>query len=217
MEAIPLIYPQGYSVCGMEIIGKHGHPLLPDKHNVVALRDRNSPKKRVRMPYAKVIYAAQHNIDIRDIPPEYSFLEVDGEIQVFTYSGRMAYLANERNKQYKLKLENYELIHEYAQHMIDFLNGDTEAKANVFKLLNKRREEFILYAQRQVGKPNAIDIADNAIFDTLELIFSGTYEVPSPIASVKWHINKIIRERRKTRTINGLYKLTDGQNTHNIS
>ena len=60
MEAIPLIYPQGYSVCGMEIIGKHGHPLLPDKHNGVALRDRNSPKKRVRMPYAKVIYAAQH-------------------------------------------------------------------------------------------------------------------------------------------------------------
>ena len=34
---------------------------------------------------------------------------------------------------------------------------------------------------------------------TRELIFSGTYEVPSPIASIKWHINKIIRERRKTK------------------
>lgn len=213
MEAIPLIYPQGYSVCGMEIIGKHGHPLLPDKHNIVKLFNRNSPKGYIRMPYAKIIYAAKNNIDIRDIPPEYSFMEVDGEILVFTHSGRMAYLANERNKQYKLKLENYDFIHEYAQHMIDFLNGKIEAKANVFRLLNKRREEFIQYAQRQVGKSNAIDIADNAIFDTLELIFSGTYEVPSPIASVKWHINKIIRERRKTRTMEGLYKLTDGQNT----
>ena len=108
MEAIPLIYPQGYSVCGMEIIGKHGHPLLPDKHNIVKLFNRNSPKGYIRMPYAKIIYAAKNNIDIRDIPPEYSFMEVDGEILVFTHSGRMAYLANERTKQYKLKLENYD-------------------------------------------------------------------------------------------------------------
>lgn len=117
-----------------------------------------------------------------------------------TFSDRMCRTATELRKHAKIKWEDYDYIEKYVKACKKLLEGDINAKNRIFTLLNQRREELIRYAMKTaggVGKIKAIDYADQAIIYTFELTINGKYHVPSPMASMKSKINRLIKDNRK--------------------
>lgn len=85
------------------------------------------------------------------------------------------------------------------------LNGEPDAKARLFSLLNGKREDFIRYARTASGgvsQQKAELYTDQAIMKVFETVCRGKFAVASPVASVKWHVNHAIRNGRKKRALN---------------
>jgi hypothetical protein len=201
---IPLIYPKGYSVQGMDVIGIYGRKLKDSRHGHISLYAKG--QKGITASRCKIVWAARHNIDIRKIPKEYSFwLADDGTLQCDTFNARMSMIASVKAKEIKVKREEYEFTEKYAHLALQMLDGDATAKARLFSLINGKRDELISYAHRAKGgvsQEKAELYTDMAIAYTYDLILSGRYYVPSPIGSVKGRINMLIIQNRKKREIN---------------
>jgi len=147
---IPLIYPKGYSVQGMDVIGRYGKRLKDGKHGHIGLYAKG--QKGITASRCKIVWAARHNIDIRKIPKEYSFwLADDGTLQCDTFNARMSMIASVKAKEIKVKREEYEFTEKYAHLALQMLDGDATAKARLFSLINGKRDELIAYARRAKG------------------------------------------------------------------
>lgn len=200
---IKLIYPEGYSVQGFDIIGLWGRPMKENRKGHVRLQ--KTGEKPLDVSKLKLIWAAQKGIDVRKIPQKYSFyLDDNGNIQCDTFSNRMSHILSERAKEIKVKREDYAFVEKYAHLAGLMCEGDQTAKAQLFALINGKRDMFIRYARKArggVSEEKAILYTDMAISHTYDLICSGRYYVPSPIGSVKGMICRYIAENRKKRTI----------------
>lgn len=202
MKKIELIYPKGYYVQGYEVIGKHGRPLRPDRRNVYTLQTGDKP---LHANLYKIVWSARNKVDIRKIPKEYSFRLTDtGILLVETFSDRMS---NAKKRQYSnmtVQYEDYDFIEKFASTAKAMIQGEVDARTQLFVLLNSKRDELIQYARYASGGVSlqkATDYTDRAIIKVYETILARTYAVPSPIASIKWHINKLIRDNRKKRKL----------------
>lgn len=201
---IPLIYPKGYSVQGMDVIGRYGKRLKDGRHGHISLYAKG--EKTLTASRCKIVWAARHNIDIRKIPKEYSFwLADDGTLQCDTFNARMSMVVSVRAKEIKVKREEYEFTEKYAHLALQMLDGDATAKARLFSLINGKRDELISYARRAKGGVSlekATLYTDMAISYTYDLILSGRYYVPSPIGNVKGRICMLIKENRNKKQLN---------------
>ena len=187
----------GYTVDGFSIIGKYGKPLKVGKNDVITLCVGT---KRFRFPICKIIYAAQHDIDVRKINKGYSFKQDNGVIVCETFSNRMRAARTKYNNIIKVTYNDLDYIEQYAKLGKDIIKGVPDAKMQMFTLLNSKRNEFISYAKKAsggVGEQTAILYADQSIFKVFEAILRRTQFVCSPVASIKWHINKLIKDSRK--------------------
>ena len=147
---IPLIYPKGYSVQGMDVIGRYGKRLKDGRHGHISLYAKG--EKNLTASRCKIVWAARHNIDIRTFPKEYSFwLADDGTLQCDTFNARMSMIASVKAKEIKVKREEYEFTEKYAHLALQMLDGDATAKARLFSLINGKRDELISYARRAKG------------------------------------------------------------------
>lgn len=203
-KRIKLIFPEGYSVQGFDIIGLWGRPMKENRKGHVRLQ--RTGEKPYDVSRLKLVWAARMNIDVRKIPKKYSFyLDDNGNLQVDKFSDRMSRIVSERAKEVKVKREDYAFVEKYAHIALQMLDGDNDAKGQLFALINGKREMFIQYARRSGGggisEEKAILYTDMAISYTYDLICSGRYYVPSPIGSVKGKINQLIKANRKKRTL----------------
>lgn len=202
-KRIKLIFPEGYSVQGFDIIGLWGRPMKENRKGHVRLQ--RTGEKPYDVSRLKLVWAAKMNIDVRKIPKKYSFyLDDNGNLQVDKFSDRMSRIVSERTKEVKVKREDYAFVEKYAHIALQMLDGDNDAKGQLFALINGKREMFIQYARRSGGgisEEKAILYTDMAISYTYDLICSGRYYVPSPIGSVKGKINQLIKANRKKRTL----------------
>ncbi len=200
MSKIPLIYPQGYYVKGYDIIGKHGRPLRPDKRNVYTLQTEGKP---IHANLYKIVWSARHKVDIRKIPKEYSFRLTDtGILVVESFSDRMSKAKKIQYSTVTVQYEDYDYIERFAHLAKAMIQGEVDAKTQLFVLLNSKRDDLIQYARNASGGVSlqkATDYTDSAIIKVYGTILARTYAVPSPIASIKWHINNLIRQNRKKR------------------
>jgi hypothetical protein len=147
---IPLIYPKGYSVQGMDVLGRYGKRLKDGRHGHISLYAKG--EKTMTASRCKIVWAARHNIDIRTIPKEYSFwLADDGTLQCDTFNARMSMIASVKAKEIKVKREEYEFTEKYAHLALQMLDGNATAKARLFSLINGKRDELIAYARRAKG------------------------------------------------------------------
>ena len=199
---LPIIGLEGYYVQGLEIIGRHGRPLKPGRRNVYTFQTNSG--KTYHAELHKLIWCARHKVNVMQVPKDYSFRELNGTIFVETFSDRMSNTRRALAQQVKVKYEDYDYIERFAQLAKRLLNGEPDAKANLFSFLNSKRDECIRYARTASGgvsQQKAELYTDQAILKVFEQVCSGTFAVPSPIASIKWHINHAIRNGRKRRTL----------------
>lgn len=197
----PIIGLDGYFVQGFEIIGKHGRPLKADRRNVYSFRVGG---RAYHAELHKVIWCARHRVNVMDVPKDYSFREVKGTILVETFSDRMSNTRKALAQEVKVKREDYDFIEKFARTARGLLDGEPDAKAKLFSLLNSKRDECVRYARTASGgvsQKKAELYTDTAILKVFEQICTGVYAVASPIASIKWHINHAIRNGRKKRTL----------------
>lgn len=197
----PIIGLDGYSVQGFEVIGKHGRPLKADRRNVYSFRVDG---KVYHAELHKLIWCARHKVNVLDVPKDYSFREFKGTIFVETFSDRMSNTRKALAQEVKVKREDYDFIEKYVQMAKAMLDGEPDAKAKLFSLLNGKRDEYVQYARTASGgvsRQKAELYTDQAILKVFNLICGGTFAVASPIASIKWHINHAIRNGRKKRTL----------------
>ena len=199
---IPLIYPEGYSVKGFDVIGRWGRPLKDGYKGNIKLQPTGGGRTISAQRY-KIVWAARHNVDLRKIPKDYSFwVDNNGELKCDTFSNRMSQVVKIRQQEVKVKREDYAFIEQYAHIAIQMLDGDDSARTKLFVLINSKRDEFIRYARKAKGgvsEETATLYTDEAIVYTYELICSGRYYVPSPIGSVKGRICKLIADGRKRK------------------
>ena len=147
---IKLIYPEGYSVQGFDIIGLWGRPMKENRKGHVRLQ--KTGEKPLDVSKLKLIWAAQKGIDVRKIPQKYSFyLDDNGNIQCDTFSNRMSHIVSERAKEIKVKREDYAFVEKYAHLAGLMCEGDETAKAKLFALINGKRDMFIRYARKARG------------------------------------------------------------------
>lgn len=200
---LPLIGLEGYHVQGFEIIGRHGRPLKPDRRNVYTLQAGSG--KVYRAELHKLVWCARHKVNVMEVPRDYSFRELNGTILVETFSERMSNTRRTLAQVVKVKQEDYDFIERFAHTAKAMLNGEPDAKASLFSLLNSKREDFIRYARTASGgvsQQKAELYTDRAIMKVFETVCRGTFAVASPVASIKWHINHAIRSGRKKRALN---------------
>ena len=199
---LPIIGLEGYFVQGFEVIGRHGRPLKPGRRNVYTFQVKGS--KPYHAELHKLIWCAWHQVNVMEVPKDYSFREMNGTILVETFSDRMSNTRKALAREVKVKYEDYDFIERFAQTSKGMLNGEPDAKVRLFSLLNSKREEYIRYARTASGgvsQQKAELYTDNAILKVFEQVCSGTFAVASPVASIKWHINHAIRNGRKKRAI----------------
>lgn len=199
---LPIIGFEGYYVQGFEIIGKHGRPLKAGRRNVYTLQTNQG--KPYHAELHKLIWCARKKVNVMDVPKDYSFRELNGTIFVETFSDRMSNTRKALAKEVKVKFEDYDFIERFASTAKGMLNGEPDAKARLFSLLNSKRDECVKYARTASGgvsQQKAELYTDKAILKVFQQVCSGTFAVPSPIASIKWHINHAIRNGRKKRTL----------------
>jgi hypothetical protein len=199
MTRIPIVGFAGYYIDYPAICNKHGKPLKDGLRGVITLYDQQHVYKATRW---KIIWAAQHGIDPRKIPRAYSFREDNGTVLCETFSDRMSDTVKQRHKMATVKWQDYDFIERFAHTAKEMLQGDGTARMKLFTMLNQKRDELIKYARYAVGGVSlnkATDYTDQAIFHCYETIINGCYHVPSPIASIKWHIRKQIRDGRNKR------------------
>lgn len=197
----PIIGLDGYFVQGFEIIGKHGRPLKADRRNVYSFRVGG---RAYHAELHKVVWCARHRVNVMDVPKDYSFREVNGTIMVETFSDRMSNTRKALAQEVKVKREDYDFIETFARMAKGLLDGEPDAKAKIFSLLNSKRDECVRYARTASGgvsQQKAVLYTDKAILKVFEQVCTGVYAVASPIASIKWHINHSIRNGRKKRSI----------------
>lgn len=106
----------------------------------------------------------------------------------------------ERRKQAQMKWEDYDFIERFAHECKLFLRGDGDARVRIFAMLNSRRDELIQYGMRAaggVGRKRATDYADISIMKVFDKVVEGKYGVPSPIASMKFRVRRMIINNRK--------------------
>lgn len=201
MNKIPIVGFDGYYINYPTICNKKGKPLKAGNRDVFTIYDHSGSKY-----YGtrwKIIWAAEHGIDPRKIPRSYSFREVNGSVYCETFSDRMSHTLNQRKAVAKVKWQDYDFIEKFAHTAKEMLLGDSSAKVKLFAMLNSKRDELIEYARHASGgvsKEKAQFYTDQAIFYCYEKIVKGAFHVPSPIASIKWHINKSIRDGRNKIT-----------------
>ena len=149
-KRIKLIFPEGYSVQGFDIIGLWGRPMKENRKGHVRLQ--RTGEKPYDVSRLKLVWAARMNIDVRKIPKKYSFyLDDNGNLQVDKFSDRMSHIVSERAKEVKVKREDYAFVEKYAHIALQMLDGDNDAKGQLFALINGKREMFIQYARRSGG------------------------------------------------------------------
>ena len=149
-KRIKLIFPEGYSVQGFDIIGLWGRPMKENRKGHVRLQ--RTGEKPYDVSRLKLVWAARMNIDVRKIPKKYSFyLDDNGYLQVDKFSDRMSRIVSERAKEVKVKREDYAFVEKYAHIALQMLDGDNDAKGQLFALINGKREMFIQYARRSGG------------------------------------------------------------------
>lgn len=193
-----LIYPEGYSVEGFDIIGKWGRPLKADRRDVFTLQVAGVPP--LRATRYKLVWCARHRVDVRCVPREYSFRVVNGVLLCETFSDRMSLTRRMQEATVKVKWEDYDFIEHFAAIAKAMLQGEQDKAAELFSLLNSQRDACIIYARTASGgvsQAKAIDYTDRAIYHVFQTVVSGSRAVPSPIASIKWHINNQIRQSRR--------------------
>ena len=204
MNKIPIVGFDGYYINYPTICNKKGKPLKAGTRDVFTIYDHNGSKYQGTR--WKIIWAAEHGVDPRKIPRTYSFREVNGSVYCETFSDRMCHTVKQRNAVAKVKWQDYDFIEKFAHTAKEMILGDSSAKAKLFTMLNSKRDELIEYARHASGgvsKEKAQLYTDQAIFNCYEKIVKGAFHVPSPIASIKWHINKSIKDgRKKITTIN---------------
>lgn len=196
----------GYYVQGLQVIGRHKHPLKPDKRNIIAMCANDG--KLYRGELYKIIWSALNDIDVRDVPKLYSFREENGTIIVETFSERMSNVRKQYYNTAKAKYDDYVFIADYAEIAKQMLNHYPDSRLRLFHLLNSKRDECVKYARYASGgvsQEKAETYTDQAIIKVFETICKGLYAVPSPIASIKWHVNHAIRLGRRKRELN--YKI----------
>lgn len=194
---IELIYPKGYGVEGFDIIGKCGRPLKADRRDVFTLQVAGGPP--LRATRCKLVWCAMHHVDVRRVPREYSFRVVNGVLLCETFSDRMSLTRRMQEATVKVKWQDYDFIEHFAAIAKAMLKGEPDKLAELFALLNSQRDALILYARTASGgvsQTKAVDYTDRAIYHVYETVVSGTRAVPSPMASIKWHINNQIRQSR---------------------
>lgn len=198
MSHIPIIGFAGYYVDYPAICNRHGKPLKEGSRDVFTLYDSQGGKYRATR--WKIIWAAEHGIDPREVPRHYSFREDNGTVLCETFSDRMCQTVRQRNAMAKVKWQDYDFIERFANTAKMMLQGDSEAKMKLFTMLNSRRDELIKYARHAAGGVSltkATDYTDQAIYHVYETVIGGCFHVPSPVASMKWHINHYIKQGRR--------------------
>lgn len=194
-----LVFPEGYTIDGYEIIGKRGVPLKPDRRDVFTLQARGCPP--VRANRYKLVWCARNGVDVRDIPKEFSFrLSDNGVLIVETFSDRMSSVRKRLANTVKVQFEDYDFIERFASTAKRMISGEPEALADLFVLLNSQRDSLIQYARTASGGVSlqkAIYYTDKAIIKVYDMLCARTNAVASPIASIKWHINHFIKIGRK--------------------
>lgn len=200
MSNTTIIGFDGYYINYPAIYNKHDKPLKASTRDIFTIYDHNGSKYQATR--WKIIWAAEHGIDPRKIPRSYSFREVNGSVYCETFSDRMCRTVKQRNAVAKVKWQDYDFIEKFAHTAKEMILGDSNANVKLFTMLNSKRDELIEYARHASGgvsKEKAVFYTDQAIFYCYEKIVKGTFHVPSPIASIKWHINKSIKDGRNKR------------------
>lgn len=150
----------------------------------------------------KLVWCAEHDTDPRKVGKEYSFRLLNGVVICEEFGKRMSEAYDERRKQARLKWEDYDFIERFAHECKELLNGGCDARGRIFSMLNGKRDELIRYAMHAaggVGKQRATDYADITIMQVFDAVIDGRYHVPSPVASMKFRIRKMIIDNRRKR------------------
>ena len=167
----PIIGLDGYFVQGFEIIGKHGRPLKADRRNVYSFRVGG---KAYHAELHKVVWCARHRVNVMDVPKDYSFREVNGTNMVETFSDRMSSTRKALAQEVKVKREDYDFVETFARMAKGLLDGEPDAKAKIFSLLNSKRDECVRYARTASGgvsQQKAVLYTDKAIADNAGVDF----------------------------------------------
>lgn len=202
-QMLPLKGTDGYFVQGFNIIGKFGRALKPDRRKVY--RIMADDKKPLRANLNKLVWCARRGIDVRQVPRDYSFRNTDtGWVEVETFSNRMSRTRQAVNKAVKMQREDYDFIERFAHTALSMIDGEPDAKLQLFTLLNSKRDECIRYARTASGgvsQEKAVLYTDTAIAKVYEQLLARNEVICSPIASIKWYINHQIKTGRKHRNI----------------
>ena len=198
------------TVINYDIYGKHGKKRKPGARDCYQFNYTDGTRG-----YAnrwKLIFCAEHNIDPREISKDYSFRLVNGVVVCETFSERMSEVAKVRKQQAEMKWQEYDYIERFAHECKEFLKGDGDARGRIFCMLNSRRDELIKYGRHAaggVGLQRATDYADISIMQVFEKVVEGKYGVPSPVASMKYRIKRMIIDNRKHRKYRETLKHTE--------
>ena len=197
-----MIVPGTYlTVKGYDIHGKHGirKPGVRDCYQY-----NYTDGSRGYASRWKLVWCAEHGADPRKISKAYSFRLVNGVVICESFSERMSEVQKVRKQQAEMKWQDYDYIERFAHECKEFLKGDGDARGRIFGMLNGRRDELIQYGMHAaggVGRKRATDYADISIMQVFDSVVDGKYSVPSPVASMKYRIRRMIIDNRKHREL----------------
>lgn len=151
MDKLPIKGFDGYYVIGEKVYSRRlGHPLKPEKHDVVRLWMN---KKSYAFSRAKVVWCANNGVDPTTIPRTYAFTINGGVAVCELFSDKMSKLKTECPEMYNVEITkgDYRTMMTFSMLALQVLSGDANAKANLYSFLHSYRAELAAYAVTAVG------------------------------------------------------------------
>lgn len=183
-----------YTIDDNGVYFRTGRKLKADRRNVYKLRINGN---YVGATFGKWMFCAKKSVPIGKIGKEYSFSN-DGEVRML--SDVMSGIRKVQETTVKVQRSDYEETIEFAKLAIAILDGEPDAKRNLFRAINRHRDDIIGYARSCLGGrgfTKAEQLADDAILHTFETIERRVRAVPSPIGYAKRTVRGFIYRQRK--------------------
>lgn len=212
---IPIKGFPGYYVRGLDVYGRSGKKLKAWKRDVIQMyRTKDVKNAYSRM---KIVWCANHNIDPKLIPAEYSFTERDGVAVCEMFGDKMSRVRLEHTREEEWIRKDYADAAEFIKLAVAMMDGVEGAEDLVYAYLQKYHDELEIYALSAVGgvgKHRAGIYADSAVNSTFEVIKKNKKAVFNPVGYMKLLVrNQIYHERnirRAERTGCELFSTQDG-------
>lgn len=190
----------GYTVRGVDVHSKRGTKRLKTQtDDVVTLKCDDGTYRHFSR--GKVVWCARHGVNPMDVPRhKYSFSFRGDEVLCEFYADKckkVQALINSRKKERIRK--DYELLIEFAEHVLLMLDGDRRTEHEIYKILRNNVDDVAGYARKFVGYKRADEFAMLAADMTFDRIKQLEKCIPNPVAYMKILVRKMVKEHYQTK------------------